>query len=83
MESNKQILEKENDTTHKMIIKLLDESKTEYKLFVHEPVFTSEQAAIVRKCKIESGAKAIFIVNKRKNKDGKRTYYMVVMSGIK
>ena len=70
MEPKTKIKEEEDDTTYKLIIKRFEESKIDFKLFVHEPVFTSEQAAKVRKCNIESGAKAIFIVNKKKGEDG-------------
>jgi Ala-tRNA(Pro) deacylase len=41
------------------IKKLLEENGVEYKLFSHEPVYTSEQASRVRGVELKSGVKAL------------------------
>jgi Ala-tRNA(Pro) deacylase len=48
------------------LIKFLDEKKIEYKLLVHEPVFTSEQAAKVRGSELKRGVKALVLKTKEK-----------------
>jgi len=49
----------ETSPVFEKIKKLLDENGITYRLFEHEPVFTSEQAAKVRNTKMCQGAKAI------------------------
>jgi Ala-tRNA(Pro) deacylase len=49
------------------IRKMLDESGVEYKMFEHEPVYTSEQASKVRGVDLKSGVKALVF----KTNDGK------------
>ncbi len=46
---------------------LLDRNNIEYKLTQHEPVFTSEQAALVRGVSLASGAKAMVVKSKENN----------------
>lgn len=41
------------------IRKMLDDSEIEYKIFEHEPVYTSEQASRVRGVELKSGVKAL------------------------
>ena len=55
---------------------LLDKNKVEYKLFEHEPVRTSEEAAKIRSVDIKSGAKSMII-----RSDGK--FYNFVLSAAK
>ena len=43
------------------IKELLDENKIQYRLYEHEPVFTSEQAAKVRGAKLKEGVKALVL----------------------
>ena len=43
------------------IKRVLDKEKIQYKLFEHEPVFTSEQAAKVRRTLLKQGAKALIM----------------------
>ena len=43
------------------IKRMLDKEKIQYKLFEHEPVFTSEQAAKVRRTPLRQGAKALIM----------------------
>lgn len=43
---------------------LLNKNNIEYKLFIHEPVYTSKQAALVRKVDIKTGVKALLLKNK-------------------
>jgi Ala-tRNA(Pro) deacylase len=49
------------------IRRLLDDSGVEYKMFEHEPVYTSEQASRVRGVELKSGVKALVF----KTNDGK------------
>jgi len=49
----------ETSPVFEKIKQLLDENRTPYQLFVHEPVFTSEQAAKTRNTPQSFGAKAI------------------------
>jgi Ala-tRNA(Pro) deacylase len=44
----------------------LDENNIEYKLLIHEPVYTSEQAAKVRRGELKSGVKALVLKTKEK-----------------
>ena len=60
---------------------MLKEKNIEYKLLTHEPCFTSQQSADVRGVDISTGAKALFIINKKKKNDPK--YFLVVMSALK
>jgi Ala-tRNA(Pro) deacylase len=46
--------------------KFLDENKVEYKLLVHEPVYTSEQAARARGGELKSGVKALVLKTREK-----------------
>jgi len=48
------------------ICSYLDNEKVQYQKFIHEAVFTSEQAAIVRGTSLESGAKALVCLADRK-----------------
>lgn len=48
------------------IITLLGESGLNYKIFDHEPVFTSEEAAKVRGTKLSQGAKALVLFGDKK-----------------
>ncbi len=45
----------------KKIKELLDKNKIQYKLYDHEPVYTSEQAAKVRDSKLQEGVKALVL----------------------
>ncbi|MEM4239629.1 MAG: YbaK/EbsC family protein [Candidatus Woesearchaeota archaeon] len=56
--------------------KFLDDRKIQYKSAVHEPVYTSEQAAKVRNEPLESGAKAMVF-----RSEG--NFLMVVIAGDK
>jgi Ala-tRNA(Pro) deacylase len=56
--------------------KFLDDKKIQYKSAVHEPVYTSEQAAKVRNEPLESGAKAMVFRSKG-------NFLMVVIAGDK
>ena len=49
------------------IKKLLEESKVQFEVHEHEPVFTSEQAAKVRGVEMKTGVKAIVMANKKGN----------------
>jgi len=49
----------ETSLVFEKIIKLLKENRVDFKLYEHEPVFTSEQAAKVRSTNMKQGAKAI------------------------
>jgi len=49
----------ETSPVFEKIKKILDENGISYRLFEHEPVFTSEQAAKIRNTKMCQGAKAI------------------------
>ena len=51
----------------KNIIRILEENKMEYKLFEHEPVYTSEQAAQVRGVSVKTGVKALVLKTKEGN----------------
>lgn len=51
----------------KKIKELLDSKKINYKIFEHEPVFTSEQASKVRGVDLKTGVKALIL----KTKEGK------------
>lgn len=44
----------------------LDDNQIKYKVFEHEPVFTSEQAAKVRNTDIKQGAKALIMIGDKK-----------------
>lgn len=57
------------------IRELLDSNGIKYKVIEHEPVYTSEQAAIARKESIKIGAKSLIL----KAND----FFMVVISGAK
>jgi Ala-tRNA(Pro) deacylase len=46
--------------------KFLDENKIEYELLVHEPVYTSEQAARVRGGELKRGVKALVLKTREK-----------------
>lgn len=48
------------------IMNTLERKKVEYQLLEHEPVFTSEQAAEIRKTKVEQGAKALVMLADKK-----------------
>lgn len=58
------------------IIKLLDDSKVDYKLLEHEPVYTCEQAAKIRGVAADSGVKALLVKSKS-------NYYLVLLQGSK
>lgn len=51
----------------KIIKKLLDDNGVQYRMFEHEPVYTSEQAARVRGVELKAGVKALVF----KSEDGK------------
>ena len=51
--------EDKGEEVYQKIIKLLENKKTKYQTYEHEPVFTSEQSAKVRGTKIKQGAKAL------------------------
>lgn len=48
-------------STFEKIIELLNQNKIQYKLMEHKPVFTSEEAAEVRKTELKLGAKALIM----------------------
>jgi len=50
----------------RQIIKLLEENKVEYDLIVHQPVYTSQDAARIRDTNIHQGAKAIIFTADQK-----------------
>lgn len=60
-----------------MIKKLLDDGGIDYKIFEHEPVYTSEQAAKVRGTDLKSGVKALVF----KTDEGK--YVLGLVAGNK
>jgi len=45
----------------KLIKELLDKNNIHYEVSEHEPVYTSEQAAKVRRVKLRTGAKALVL----------------------
>ena len=45
------------------IRELLDDSRVEYRIFEHEPVYTSEQASRVRGVELKTGVKALVFVH--------------------
>lgn len=49
----------ESHSTFEKIKKLLDNNQIKYQVFTHKPVFTSEEAAEVRKTDLKQGAKAL------------------------
>lgn len=58
------------------IKEFLDGKNIEYEEFIHEPVFTSEQASKVRGVDLKTGAKAMIVRSKGK-------FYMFVLSAVK
>lgn len=62
---------------YEAIIRLLDETHTAYEQIVHEPVFTSEQAAAIRGMSLSQGAKSLLM----KTKEGE--FVLVVLPGDK
>ena len=62
---------------YEAIIRLLDETHTEYEKFEHEPVFTSEEAAAVRGASMSQAAKSLLF----KTKEGE--FILVVLPGDK
>ncbi|MFC1727352.1 aminoacyl-tRNA deacylase [Patescibacteria group bacterium] len=55
-----------SDGLYQKLIKLLKNEKINYQQFEHKPVFTSQEAAKVRKTKIEQGAKALVMLADKK-----------------
>lgn len=49
------------ENPHQKIIEFLESNGIEYKETVHEPVFTSEQAAKIRGVSLSTGAKALLL----------------------
>ncbi len=70
--------EKELEDTYIKLVNLFKEKNICYKLYEHEPVKTSEEAAIIRNTSLESGAKAILI-----NVDSKYFCLMVMSAAYK
>ena len=70
---------KEDPATFERIKKKLDELGIEYKLTIHEPVKTSEEAAAVRGVTLASGAKAVILKDcgKKLAKEGVPFYLLV------
>jgi Ala-tRNA(Pro) deacylase len=59
----------------------LDKNKVAYIVFEHEPVYTSEQAAIVRNVPLKTGVKAL--VFKTVNKTEKNRFILALVSADK
>lgn len=72
-----------NDDYHPVIHKIVDLLKTEgcwFESFAHQPVRTSEEAALVRTgYSLSQGAKALIVRIKRPNQE--KEFVMLVMSG--
>ena len=62
---------------YEAIIRLLDETHTQYEKFEHAPVFTSEEAAAVRGVSMSQAAKALLFKTKEDN------FVLVVLPGDK
>ena len=56
----------DDSSVYKRIVDLLDDSQVSYQFFIHEPVYTSKQAAEVRGTDNYMGAKAIIFKADRK-----------------
>lgn len=55
------------------VIRIVEEKRIAYRLFEHEPVYTSEQAAQVRGVPLKSGVKAMIL------KTAERAYVLVLL----
>ena len=71
--------DKEDPATFERIKKKLDELGIKYKLTIHEPVKTSEEAAAIRGVTLASGAKAVILKDcgKKLAKEGVLFYLLV------
>ena len=71
----------EDPTTYEKLKDMLDENSIEYKLTTHEPTKTSQESADVRGATLESGAKAMLIVDTSKKLN--LVYFLWVMSAAR
>jgi Ala-tRNA(Pro) deacylase len=78
MEKDIKVPETEQDDTYLKLTSLFNEKNIQYRLFEHEPVKTSEEAAKIRNTSLESGAKAILM-----NVDSKYFCLMVMSAAFK
>ena len=67
-----------------MLKSLLDKDSVKYELTTHEPVLTSEEAAKVRGCSLEMGAKAILLKDSGKKLALEGVpFYMAILSAAR
>ena len=84
-EASKQVEEvKEDPATFERIKAKLDEMGIDYKLTVHAPVKTSEEAAAIRGVSVDSGAKAMILKDSGKTRAKPGVdFYLCVVSASK
>jgi len=83
-EDPKEAPDKEDPATYKKIIAMLETKKIEFKITIHAPVKTSQEAADVRGVKLGSGAKAMLISDcGKKPARENTTWYLAVMAANK
>lgn len=80
-DNEKHAAQKEDPSTHRRLISILEKSGIEYKATEHEAVLTSEQAAQVRGGKLEEGAKAMLLrIKYKKSVQKPESFALCVMA---